>query len=79
MHFAEKDTHIPMPAVDKIRSVMTGKSNVTIYTYPEVDHGFNCDQRKTYDRKAAMLAYSRSAAFLHRQLDPVVKATQPVR
>lgn len=71
MHFAEKDTHIPMSAVEKIRTAMAGKPNVTIYTYPGVDHGFNCDQRKTYDRKAAMLAYSRSAAFLHKHLESV--------
>ncbi len=76
MHFAEKDTYIPATAVEKIRSAFAGKDNVTIYKYADVDHGFNCDQRKTYNRRAAMLAYSRSAAFLHKHLDAV---PQPVR
>jgi carboxymethylenebutenolidase len=71
MHFAEKDTYIPATAVKKIKEAFANKTNVTIFNYGGVDHGFNCDQRKTYDRKAAMLAYSRSTAFLHKHLDPV--------
>jgi len=68
MHFGELDTHIPLAAVEKIRKAVAGKEFVTIYVYRGADHGFNCDQRGSYDRKSAMLAYSRSAAFLHKHL-----------
>lgn len=71
MHFADKDHYISAEAVAKIREAVRDKQNVTIHTYPDVDHGFNCDQRATYNRKAAMLAYGRSAAFLHKHLDSV--------
>jgi len=76
MHFADNDTHIPKSVVEQIQSALANNTNVKIYTYPDVDHGFNCDQRKTYDRKAAMLAYGRSSAFLHKNLEAV---HQPVR
>lgn len=68
MHFAEADKFIPKTAIEKIRTTLAGKSNVTIYTYPNVDHGFNCDQRGSYNRQSAMLAFARSSAFLHRWL-----------
>lgn len=68
MHFAEADDHIPPSSVEKIKKAFEGNKNVTIYTYPGVHHGFNCDQRASYDRKSAMLAYSRSAAFFHKYL-----------
>ena len=68
MHFAEKDTYIPATALEKIKTALANKKNVTIYEYAGVDHGFNCDQRSAYDRKAAMLAYSRSSAFFHKYL-----------
>ncbi|MFY8018687.1 MAG: dienelactone hydrolase family protein, partial [Inhella sp.] len=32
------------------------------------DHGFNCDQRGSYDAAAAQLAHERSAAFLSQHL-----------
>lgn len=68
MHFAKNDRFISSSAVDAIKTKLASKP-VEIFTYPGVDHGFNCDQRPTYDRKAAMLAYARSAAFLHKHLD----------
>ncbi len=68
MHFAGSDKYIPPAAIEKIRSALTSKSNVSIHTYLGVDHGFNCDQRSAYNRQAAMLAYGRSAAFLHKHL-----------
>ncbi len=71
MHFADQDKYISAEAIKKIRSAVADKPNVTIHEYAGVDHGFNCDQRQTYNRQAAMLAYGRSAAFLHKHLDGV--------
>ncbi len=68
MHFADLDKYISADAVKNISTSLANKPAVKIYTYSNVDHGFNCDQRSTYNRQAAMLAYSRSAAFLHKHL-----------
>ncbi|PWT96513.1 MAG: carboxymethylenebutenolidase [Candidatus Melainabacteria bacterium] len=68
MHFGEKDSHIPQAAVEKIRKAVEGNPLVSIYVYRGADHGFNCDQRGSYDRKSAMLAFARSTAFLHKHL-----------
>jgi len=68
LHFGEKDTHIPITAVEKIRSALHGKGHVEIYSYPAADHGFNCDQRASYDRQSAMLAFGRSMILLNQVL-----------
>jgi carboxymethylenebutenolidase len=68
MHFGEADTHIPLDSVQKIKKAVEGNPLITIRVYSGAQHGFNCDQRSSYDRKTAMLAYSRSAAFLHKHL-----------
>ena len=60
LHFGENDTHIPMDQVEKIRAALAG---VPIYTYP-AGHGFNCDQRGSYDKASADLALSRTMPFL---------------
>ncbi len=59
LHFGEKDDHIPMDTVEKIRAALSG---VPVYTYP-AGHGFNCDQRGSYDKPSADLALSRTLPF----------------
>jgi carboxymethylenebutenolidase len=68
MHFGEKDSHIPAESVAKIRDALKGKEQVEILVYPGADHGFNCDQRPSYDRQSAMLAFGRSMIMLHTAL-----------
>ncbi|HEY9719858.1 MAG TPA: dienelactone hydrolase family protein [Trichormus sp.] len=68
MHFGEKDSHIPAESVAKIRDALKGKGHVEIYVYQGADHGFNCDQRPSYDRQSAMLAFGRSMIMLHSAL-----------
>jgi carboxymethylenebutenolidase len=68
LQLAGEDDHMPLAAIDKIKKATEDNKNITIYTYPGAHHGFNCDQRPAYDRKSAMLAYSRSAAFFHKYL-----------
>jgi carboxymethylenebutenolidase len=58
-HFGEQDTHIPMADVDKLRV----HAGLEIFTYP-AGHGFNCDERESYDRASATLAWRRTLAFL---------------
>jgi carboxymethylenebutenolidase len=40
---------------------------VEVHLY-EADHGFNCDQRASYDAEAAQLARSRTLAFFEKHL-----------
>jgi carboxymethylenebutenolidase len=67
MHFADTDNYIPMPAIEKIRQAVA-PAKAIVHVYKGVDHGFNCDQRGSYDRKAAMLAFARSLEFFNRHL-----------
>ena len=64
-HFGEKDPHIPMSDVDKIRAA---DPNGMFHLYP-ADHGFNCDERGTYDAASAALALERTLQFLAAQME----------
>jgi carboxymethylenebutenolidase len=68
MHFAEKDNYIPMSTVEEMTDALAEKRDTAVYLYPGVDHGFNCDQRGSYDRTSAMVAFARSNWFLHKHL-----------
>jgi carboxymethylenebutenolidase len=59
MHFGDKDAHIPLSDVEKVRKA---HPDVTVHVYP-ADHGFNCDHRASYDAAAANLARTRSLEF----------------
>ena len=59
-HFGEKDPHIPLSDVDRIRAADPGG---IFHLYP-ADHGFNCEDRATYDAASAQLARERSLAFI---------------
>ncbi len=64
LHFGEQDTHIPMSDVEKIKKAHPG---MAIYTYP-AGHGFNCDERGSYDKASADLARTRSLEFFARHI-----------
>ncbi|HEX4918180.1 MAG TPA: dienelactone hydrolase family protein [Limnobacter sp.] len=68
MHFAEKDSYIPLQAVDQIKGALAGHSSAAVHIYSEVDHGFNCWGRPMYQQKAAALARGRSLQFLSNQI-----------
>jgi carboxymethylenebutenolidase len=59
LHFGEKDEHIPVAGV---REVGTLHPEVPIYLYP-AGHGFHCDERESYDKPSAELAWDRTLAF----------------
>lgn len=58
-HFGEKDPVIPRSEVDGVRHA---NPNVEIFTYP-AGHGFNCDERASFDAAAAALARQRTLAL----------------
>lgn len=64
-HFGERDPHIPMSDVDRIRAA---DPNGVFHVYP-ADHGFNCEDRATYDAASAALARERTLAFLADKLE----------
>jgi carboxymethylenebutenolidase len=63
-HFGERDTGIPIEGVRKFASA---HPEIQVYTYA-ADHGFNCDQRGSYDAAAAKLARERTLAFLRQHV-----------
>jgi carboxymethylenebutenolidase len=64
-HFGERDPHIPTSDVERIRAAdPTG----IFHVYP-ADHGFNCEERGTYDAASARLARERTLAFLAAQME----------
>ena len=63
-HFGEKDGYIPM---DGVQAFATAHPGVTVHTY-DADHGFNCDQRGSYNQAAADKARERTLAFFAEKL-----------
>lgn len=61
LHFGADDSHI---GPEQIEAVRTAHPDVTIYMYDGAEHGFNCDQRGSYNPAAAKLARGRSLQFL---------------
>ena len=59
MHFGDKDAHIPLSDVERIKAALP---SVTVHVYA-ADHGFNCDHRGSYDAAAAALARERTLAW----------------
>ena len=66
LHFGEKDASIPTSDVELIKQKRGG--DCEIYVYPGAQHGFNCDERGSYDEASAKLAWQRSFAFLQKNL-----------
>lgn len=60
-HFGDQDHWIPLDTVESFKEAQPG---VTVHVY-NANHGFNCDQRGSYDEAAAKLARVRTLAFLN--------------
>jgi carboxymethylenebutenolidase len=65
MHFGEKDHAIPLTDMEKVRAAHP--KGVEIHVYP-AGHGFNCDERASYDAESARIARGRTIAFLDAHL-----------
>jgi carboxymethylenebutenolidase len=68
LHFGGNDTHIGPEQIEAVRAAHAEHGDVTIYVYPEAEHGFNCDARGSYNPEAAKLARERSLGFLKANL-----------
>ncbi len=64
LHFGEHDDHIPPADIAKVRQAYP---DVPVYTY-DAGHGFNCDERGSYDKASAEAAWARTLAFFGREM-----------
>lgn len=68
LHIAEEDEFVPKEAQAKVKKVLAGHAQVTIFSYPGMPHAFARDGGIHYDAEAAKLANGRSAEFLQQNL-----------
>jgi carboxymethylenebutenolidase len=64
LHFGEKDDHIPVAGVRELAALYR---DIPVHIYP-AGHGFNCDQRESYDAPSAALAWTRTLEFFGKHL-----------
>jgi carboxymethylenebutenolidase len=64
LHFGKLDQHIPKESID---AVQAANPEVPIFWY-DAGHGFNCNDRASYNAEAAKLAKERSLEFLKKHL-----------
>ena len=63
-HFGDKDKHI---SVESVRAFEQAHPDVEVHLYA-ADHGFNCDQRGSYNAGAAATARERTLDFFRKHL-----------
>lgn len=63
-HFGEQDHWIPL---DTVKAFGAANPEVEVHVYA-ANHGFNCDQRGSYDAAAAATALERTLAFFNKHL-----------
>lgn len=68
LHFGVEDQLIPESVREKVKAELSQYKNFTVYEYENVGHGFNCDERASYNKDAADLAYKRSLEVLKSEL-----------
>nr|WP_249797394.1 MULTISPECIES: dienelactone hydrolase family protein [unclassified Bradyrhizobium] len=65
LHFGEKDAGISLTDVDAIKAK---RPDVEVFVYPGAQHGFHCDERASYDKASADIAWPRSMDFFAKHL-----------
>src|SRR5690606_28040955 len=63
-HFGDQDHWISVPSVEAFQKA---HPDVEVHLY-HANHGFNCDQRGSYDAAAAQLARERTLEFFAKHL-----------
>jgi carboxymethylenebutenolidase len=69
-HCGSDDEHVPMAAIEEIRTGFADRDDVLINVYEGAPHAFANRFRETYDKAAAGIAYSRSIALLRSVMGP---------
>ncbi|HEX7968638.1 MAG TPA: dienelactone hydrolase family protein, partial [Stellaceae bacterium] len=60
LHFGETDASIPMSDVEKVKQA---RPEIPVYVY-KAGHGFNCDERASYNAESTKTALERTLGFL---------------
>lgn len=63
-HYGERDSMI---SVESVKKLAAAHPKQTVHLYA-ADHGFNCDQRGSYDAPSAKLARERTLAFFRKHV-----------
>jgi carboxymethylenebutenolidase len=66
LHFAENDSIIPNETVVQFRA---SRPDVSAFCYPGAVHGFNCDDRGSYNKEAADLALERTLFWVSQYVE----------
>lgn len=66
LHFAENDNNIPFETVTQFRTL---RPDVSAFSYPDAQHGFNCDERVGYDEPSAEKALERTLAWIFQYVE----------
>ena len=64
MHFGDKDPVLPVEGIERLRAAHPSHQ---VFLY-DAGHGFNCDQRGSYNAAAASLARQRTLEFFGRHI-----------
>ena len=65
MHYGEKDHAIPLEEVEKLKAAWP---KVGVFVYEGAEHGFNCDQRASFNNEVAAKALERTLEFFAQNL-----------
>ena len=71
LHLAELDSKVPAKAQSAIQSAAADLPQLRTYSYPACGHAFANRLRDSYDKPAAMMAYSRTLAALRKEMGPI--------
>jgi carboxymethylenebutenolidase len=63
-HLSDQDDYVPL---DGVAALQKAYPQATVHIYP-AKHGFNCDERASYDALSAQLARERTLAFFAQHL-----------
>ena len=66
LHFGEKDASIPMTDVEIIKQKRS--SDCEIFVYSEAGHGFHCDERGSFHKDSAGVAWKRTTDFFAKNM-----------
>jgi carboxymethylenebutenolidase len=73
-HYGSDDKSIPSEDVERLRAAYP---EAPVYTYEGAGHGFNCEQRDSYNPQAAAQARQRTLEFFARYLTGAGSAAPP--
>ncbi len=65
LHFGSEDKGITKEAIEKVKKFINlNKNKIELFVYENAEHGFNCSQRKSYNKEAAEKAFENTIKFL---------------